>query len=81
MWHFSGISSFATVASQPFWQLTLSEVGPPPYYAPDHAPAPGPGKTRDAAAGSSNVEASRAMRIQCTERNSPLGDVIAHVAH
>lgn len=56
-------------------------TGPPPYYAPDHAPAPGPGKTRDAADGSSNVEASRAMRIQCTERNSPLGDVIAHVAH
>lgn len=73
---FQRLSSFAAVASQPFWQLTLSERGPP-YYAP----APAPSKTRDAAAGSSNVEASRAMRIQCTERNSPLGDVIAHVAH
>lgn len=69
---FQRLSSFVAVASQPFWQLTLSELVTP-YSAP--------GTTRDAAAGSSNVEASRAMWIQCTERNSPLGDVIAHVAH
>lgn len=73
---FERLSSFAAVASQPFWQLTLSELGTP-YYAP----APVAGITRDAAAAGSNVEASRAMWIQCTERNSPLGDVIAHVAH